>query len=107
MHVAVACTDGTHTHTHTHIRGCTHRVLTPQPNPQAGIKPPTFVLFCNDTKLFPDDYRKYIERQFRWVCVGRRHSLACWFSERRCARLSGTWLRWATGKLFPRSGMAR
>ncbi|PRW61158.1 GTPase Der [Chlorella sorokiniana] len=32
---------------------------------QAGIKPPSFVLFCNDTKLFPDDYRKYIERQFR------------------------------------------
>ena len=35
---------------------------------QAGIKPPTFVLFCNDAKLFPDDYRKYIERQFR--CAG-------------------------------------
>ncbi|KAL4423769.1 hypothetical protein ABPG75_001070 [Micractinium tetrahymenae] len=32
---------------------------------QAGIKPPTFVLFCNDTKLFPDDYKKFIERQFR------------------------------------------
>lgn len=46
-----------------------HRVLSPQPNLQAGIKPPTFVLFCNDTKLFPDDYRKYIERQFRCVWV--------------------------------------
>ena len=32
---------------------------------QAGIKPPTFVLFCNDPKLFAEDYRKYIERQFR------------------------------------------
>ncbi|PSC70640.1 GTPase Der [Micractinium conductrix] len=32
---------------------------------QAGIKPPTFVLFCNDTKLFHDDYKKFIERQFR------------------------------------------
>ena len=32
---------------------------------QAGVKPPTFVLFCNDPKLFPDDYRKYMERQFR------------------------------------------
>jgi hypothetical protein len=35
---------------------------------QAGAKPPTFVLFVNDTKLFPEDYRKFIERQFR--CVG-------------------------------------
>lgn len=32
---------------------------------QAGIKPPTFVLFCNDTSLFPDDYKRYVERQFR------------------------------------------
>ena len=32
---------------------------------QAGVKPPTFVLFCNDPKLFPDDYRQYMERQFR------------------------------------------
>lgn len=32
---------------------------------QAGIKPPTFVLFCNDPKLFGEDYRKYMERQFR------------------------------------------
>lgn len=32
---------------------------------QAGVKPPTFVLFCNDPKLFPEDYRKYMERQFR------------------------------------------
>ena len=34
---------------------------------QAGVKPPTFVLFCNDTKLFPEDYKKFIERQFRWA----------------------------------------
>lgn len=33
--------------------------------PQAGIKPPTFVLFVNDPELFPDDYKKYIERQLR------------------------------------------
>lgn len=32
---------------------------------QAGIKPPTFVLFCNDPTLFGDDYKKYMERQFR------------------------------------------
>lgn len=36
---------------------------------QAGIKPPTFVLFCNDAKLFPDDYKKFIERQFRRVLL--------------------------------------
>jgi hypothetical protein len=33
------------------------------------LKPPTFVLFCNDAKLFPDDYKKFIERQFRWVLL--------------------------------------
>ncbi|EFN51402.1 hypothetical protein CHLNCDRAFT_37436 [Chlorella variabilis] len=32
---------------------------------QAGTKPPTFVLFCNDAKLFPPDYKKFMERQFR------------------------------------------
>jgi GTPase len=32
---------------------------------QAGIKPPSFVMFCNDPKLFPEDYHKYMERQFR------------------------------------------
>lgn len=32
---------------------------------QAGSKPPTFVLFVNDPDLFPEDYRKYIERQLR------------------------------------------
>lgn len=39
--------------------------IAPAHTPQAGIKPPTFVLFCNDTKLFHDDYKKFIERQFR------------------------------------------
>lgn len=46
-----------------HARVCSNPCL---PRVQAGIKPPTFVLFCNDTKLFPDDYKKFIERQFRW-----------------------------------------
>ena len=32
---------------------------------QAGVKPPTFVLFCNDPRLFTEDYRKYIERSLR------------------------------------------
>jgi GTP-binding protein len=32
---------------------------------QAGTKPPTFVLFVNDPILFPDDYRRYIERALR------------------------------------------
>lgn len=32
---------------------------------QAGIKPPSFVMFCNDQKLFSEDYRKYVDRQLR------------------------------------------
>lgn len=32
---------------------------------QAASRPPAFVFFVNDPKLFPDDYRRYIERQLR------------------------------------------
>ena len=32
---------------------------------QAGTRPPTFVLFVNDPALFPDDYRRYVERALR------------------------------------------
>mmetsp|Transcript_21456 Transcript_21456/g.54026 ORF Transcript_21456/g.54026 Transcript_21456/m.54026 type:complete len:634 (-) Transcript_21456:1786-3687(-) len=32
---------------------------------QAGTKPPTFVLFVNDTDCFQEDYRNYIEKQLR------------------------------------------
>ena len=32
---------------------------------QAGIKPPTFVFFVNDSKLFPEIYRRYMEKQLR------------------------------------------
>lgn len=32
---------------------------------QAATRPPTFVFFVNDPKLFTDDYRRYVERQLR------------------------------------------
>lgn len=32
---------------------------------QPTARPPTFVLFVNDPALFPDDYRRYIERAIR------------------------------------------
>ncbi|XP_038902572.1 GTPase Der-like [Benincasa hispida] len=32
---------------------------------QAAIRPPTFVFFVNDAKLFPETYRRYIEKQLR------------------------------------------
>lgn len=32
---------------------------------QAATRPPTFVFFVNDAKLFTDDYRRYVERQLR------------------------------------------
>lgn len=32
---------------------------------QAGIKPPSFVFFVNDSKLISDDYKRYMERQLR------------------------------------------
>ncbi|QCD88403.1 GTP-binding protein [Vigna unguiculata] len=32
---------------------------------QAAIRPPTFVFFVNDAKLFPEPYRRYMERQLR------------------------------------------
>ena len=32
---------------------------------QPATRPPTFVLFVNDVSLFPDDYRRYVERSLR------------------------------------------
>lgn len=32
---------------------------------QATIRPPTFVFFVNDAKLFPETYRRYMEKQLR------------------------------------------
>ena len=34
---------------------------------QTGIKPPTFVIFCNDKELFHFSYQRYIENQIRSV----------------------------------------
>ena len=34
---------------------------------QAGIRPPTFVCFCNDVELFHFSYRRYLENQIRSV----------------------------------------
>ena len=34
---------------------------------QVGIKPPHFVIFCNDKKLFHFSYRRYLENQIRSV----------------------------------------
>lgn len=32
---------------------------------QAAVRPPTFVFFVNDPKLFTDEYKRYVERQLR------------------------------------------
>lgn len=32
---------------------------------QAGVQPPTFVLFCNDARLIKPAYQRYLEKQFR------------------------------------------
>nr|MBQ4319336.1 ribosome biogenesis GTPase Der [Clostridia bacterium] len=34
---------------------------------QASVKPPTFVIFCNDAELFHFSYQRYIENQLREV----------------------------------------
>ncbi len=34
---------------------------------QSGVKPPTFVLFCNSAKLFHFSYQRYLENQLRGV----------------------------------------
>ena len=34
---------------------------------QAGVRPPTFVCFCNDAELFHFSYRRYLENQIRKV----------------------------------------
>lgn len=32
---------------------------------QVATEPPTVVVFCNDPKLFPDSYKRYLDRKFR------------------------------------------
>ena len=34
---------------------------------QAGVKPPHFIFFCNDAKLFHFSYQRYLENQIRAV----------------------------------------
>lgn len=34
---------------------------------QAGVKPPTFLLFCNDPELMTPPYRRYLEKRLRGV----------------------------------------
>ena len=34
---------------------------------QAGVKPPHFVFFCNDARLFHFSYQRYLENQIRAV----------------------------------------
>ena len=34
---------------------------------QVGVKPPHFVIFCNDKKLFHFSYQRYLENQLRSV----------------------------------------
>ena len=34
---------------------------------QSGVRPPTFVCFCNDAQLFHFSYQRYLENQIRDV----------------------------------------
>ena len=34
---------------------------------QAGVKPPHFICFCNDARLFHFSYQRYLENQIRTV----------------------------------------
>ena len=42
------------------------------------IRPPTFVFFCNDPKLFSDTYKRFMERQLRKNIGFDGHLFACW-----------------------------
>jgi hypothetical protein len=42
---------------------------------QAAVSPPTFVLFVNDPKLFPDDYRRWVQLAVCRACA----STYCWY----------------------------
>ena len=42
-----------------HLAECPNLAL------QAAVRPPTFVFFVNDPKLFTDEYRRYVETQLR------------------------------------------
>eukprot|EP00775_Hariotina_reticulata_P007231 gene7231-7444_t len=52
---------------------------------QATANPPTFVLFVNDPRLFPEDYRRYIERNVRQNMGFEGSPLRFWYRARRTA----------------------
>nr|XP_043610346.1 GTPase Der isoform X2 [Erigeron canadensis] len=57
---------------------------------QAAIRPPTFVFFVNDAKLFPETYRRYMEKQLRSDAgfLGTPIRLL-WRSRRKSERVAG------------------
>jgi GTPase len=32
---------------------------------QVAVSPPTVIVFCNNPDLFPENYRRYLDRKFR------------------------------------------
>ena len=59
---------------------------------QPTTRPPTFVLFVNNPTLFPDDYRRYIERTIR-AAAGFKGSAVrvVWRGKPKVERKEGRW----------------
>lgn len=74
---------------------------------QAAIRPPTFVLFVNDAKLFPETYRRYMEKQLR-VDAGFSGTpiRLLWRSRRKLEKDEGRRATRAQANLVPRDRMA-
>ncbi|PRQ45372.1 putative GTP-binding protein EngA [Rosa chinensis] len=70
---------------------------------QAAIRPPTFVFFVNDAKLFPETYRRYMEKQLRSDAgfAGTPIRLL-WSNRRKTERDEGRATTRTKGNLVPR-----
>ncbi|XP_004289593.1 PREDICTED: uncharacterized protein LOC101310757 isoform X1 [Fragaria vesca subsp. vesca] len=70
---------------------------------QAAIRPPTFVFFVNDAKLFPETYRRYMEKQLRSDAGFAGTPLRLlWSNRRKTERDEGRATTRPKGNLVPR-----
>ncbi|KAF3452542.1 hypothetical protein FNV43_RR02975 [Rhamnella rubrinervis] len=71
---------------------------------QAAIRPPTFVFFVNDAKLFPETYRRYMEKQLRKDAGFSGTPIRLlWRSRRKMEKDEGRSMTRAQANLVPRS----
>lgn len=73
---------------------------------QIATRPPTVAVFCNNPKLFGDNYKRYLDRKFREQ-VGVSFHRSRWFQASFLALASFFFLSWESKRSSARDGGIR